>query len=109
MVVVAYNIKNQAQFNTVIVQQEKVDWVGFEPTTSAGFWTAYSLSKDMQLGKESLAILSHELVLSKAFFHPSISVSKVASCSSNCLSFKPSGLMNVQEAVEPCWLGTIRT
>ncbi|HKI09246.1 MAG TPA: hypothetical protein VKA09_12695 [Nitrososphaeraceae archaeon] len=29
------NFLNQAQFNTVLVQQEKMDQVGFEPTTSA--------------------------------------------------------------------------
>jgi len=27
--------QNQAQINTVVVQLEKVDWVGVEPTTAA--------------------------------------------------------------------------
>ena len=31
----SYNILNQAQNNTVVLTQEKVDRVGFEPTTSA--------------------------------------------------------------------------
>jgi hypothetical protein len=30
----SYNYQKQAQFNTVVVQQIKVDRVGFEPTTS---------------------------------------------------------------------------
>jgi hypothetical protein len=31
----SYNTLKQAQINSVFVQQEKVDRVGFEPTTSA--------------------------------------------------------------------------
>jgi hypothetical protein len=31
----SYTYQNRTQFNTVVVQQEKVDRVGFEPTTSA--------------------------------------------------------------------------
>jgi hypothetical protein len=31
----SYNYQKQAQINTVIIQQIKVDRVGFEPTTSA--------------------------------------------------------------------------
>ena len=37
MKAIADNYQKQAQNNTVVVQQEKVDWVGFEPTTSVNF------------------------------------------------------------------------
>jgi hypothetical protein len=36
------NYQNQSQFNTVVLSQIKVDWVGlFEPTTSANFVKPY--------------------------------------------------------------------
>jgi len=33
----SYNYQKQVQNNTVLVQQEEVDWVGFEPTTLAHY------------------------------------------------------------------------
>jgi ABC-type phosphate/phosphonate transport system substrate-binding protein len=45
------NQLKQSQINTVVVQQEKMDRVGFEPTTSAAAFLValYLLSKGMQL------------------------------------------------------------
>jgi hypothetical protein len=45
------NQLKQSQINTVVVQQEKMDRVGVEPTTSAAAFLValYLLSKGMQL------------------------------------------------------------
>jgi hypothetical protein len=38
----SYNYQNQVQINAVLVQQEKVDRVGVEPTTSAQFTSLFA-------------------------------------------------------------------
>ena len=35
LLILSYNHQNRTQINTVVATQIKVDWVGFEPTTSA--------------------------------------------------------------------------
>ena len=51
--------QNQAQFNTVVVQQEKVDRVGFEPTTSAAaLFQDCSFYLLFNSGKDNIIILT---------------------------------------------------
>jgi hypothetical protein len=49
------NYQNQSQFNTVVVQQIKVDRVGFEPTTSASFSSAL-YPRDLEGGREVISV-----------------------------------------------------
>jgi hypothetical protein len=49
------NCQNQSQSNTVVVQQEKVDRVGFEPTTSAMlaiFYLRAAMERELKCSKQ---------------------------------------------------------
>ncbi len=52
------NYQKHAQINTVFVQQEEMDRVGVEPTTSASYlkWQIYPLSKEWHLLKENCIV-----------------------------------------------------
>ena len=55
-------------------------------------------------------VVYHRLhIFSNAVLQWSISTSNILSCSSNCPSLKLSGLINVQQVVEPLWFGTTLT
>jgi hypothetical protein len=58
------NIRKQAQFNTVVVQQEEMDRVGFEPTTSAMPRRLSIFYLNSSYGKRSLRLKSHPLLFS---------------------------------------------